>query len=207
MKALHAKNPTGGLHDQFTNKILPAVERHANFYFRHVKCRQRRADLVAEAVDLAWAWFIRMAQRGKDATAFPFAVATFAARAVNSGRRLCGQEHSKDALSPLAQRRRGFSVSTLPEYETLSSNPLMDALVDNAVSPVPDQVAFRLDFPVWLAALGARNREIAQDMAAGERTQDLAKKYRVSQSRISQLRADFYHDWCRFAEESEIPAA
>jgi hypothetical protein len=128
------------LQAQFVERILPAVERHANFYFRHVKCRDRRADCVTEAVDLAWAWFLALTQRGKDATSFPSAIATFAARAVNSGRRLCGQEKTKDALSPLAQRRRGFTVSTLPQFETLSGNPLMDALTDNSVSPVPDQV-------------------------------------------------------------------
>ena len=195
------------LQAHFLTRIMPRVERHANVYFRHIKCRNRKADKVAEAVAIAWGWFVRLADRGKDAAAFPSAIATFAARAVNSGRRLCGQERTKDVLSPLGQRRHGFSVSTLPDYETLTSNPLMDALVDNTVSPVPDQVAFRIDFPVWLSTLGNRNRQIAEDMAMGEKTQNLADKYRMSQSRISQLRSEFHRDWERFTSDGEAMAA
>ena len=40
-----------------------------------------------------------------------------------------------------------FSISKLPDFSTLSDNPLSDALIDNTRSPVPEQVQFRLDFP------------------------------------------------------------
>lgn len=55
----------------FLTVIFPRVRRHARIYFRHVRCRDRRADHVAEAVALAWKWFVRLAERGKDATEFP----------------------------------------------------------------------------------------------------------------------------------------
>jgi hypothetical protein len=91
-------------------------------------------------VGVFWKWFLRMAQRGKDATHFPAALASYAARAVRCGRRVCGQETSKDVLSPLAQQRRYFTVGSLPQYETLRHNPFMEALADNTISPVPEQV-------------------------------------------------------------------
>jgi hypothetical protein len=56
-------------------------------------------------VALLWHWHLRLAQRGKDVTRFPSALASFAARAVRSGRRVYGQEKDKDVLSPLAQTR------------------------------------------------------------------------------------------------------
>src|SRR5262249_47112028 len=112
---------------------------------------------------------------------------------------------AKDALSPVAQRRHGFQVGRLPDFSTLNGNPLTEALQDKTRSPVPEQVAFRLDFPAWLASLGARNRGIAQDMAQGHRTGELAEAYGLSPARISQLRREFHRGWQKFC--GELPAS
>jgi DNA-directed RNA polymerase specialized sigma24 family protein len=190
------------LQEAFQTKVMPAVERHARIYFRHVKCPQRKADLIAEAVGLAWKWFVRLAERGKDGTLFPTAIADFAALAANSGRRVCGQEKAKDVLSRVAQRRRGFTVEKLPDFATLSDNPLQEALHDNTHSPVPEQAAFRIDLSCWLAQLGSRRRDMVIDMAMGYRTQELAKKYVLSEGRISQVRREACEDWRRFHGEA-----
>jgi hypothetical protein len=182
--------------------ILPHIERHGRVYFRQVKCPAHKADAIGEMVALSWRWFLRLAHRGKDATQFPSTLATFAARAVHSGRRVAGARPAKDALSPVAQRRQAFSVGRLPDISTLNGNPLFEALHDNTQSPVLDQVAFRFDFPAWLASLGSRNRSIAQDMAQGHGTGELAAAYGLSPARISQLRRKFHDDWLRFTGES-----
>ncbi len=103
-------------------------------------------------------------------------------------------------LSPLAQRRRGFSVQSLPDYSTLSGNPLEEALADNTVTPVDEQVCFRLDFPQWLGTYPDRDRRIALDQMAGERTLDLARNYALSAGRVSQMRRQFFDDWTRFLD-------
>ncbi len=192
------------LHGAFLS-ILPRIETHAAIYFRHVKCPHRKEDCIQETVSQAWKWFVRLARRGKDARQFPSALATYAARAVKSGRRLCGQEKAKDVLSPMAQQRHSFVVSTLPMYSTLSATPFSEALADNTRSPVPEQVHFRMDFPAWLASLGDRKRRIAQDMALGHRTLELAEIHKVTQGRISQMRREFYLDWLRFTGELDEP--
>jgi hypothetical protein len=181
--------------------ILPRIELHGRIYFRHLKNASLKEEAIAEMVALAWKWHVRLSQRGKDVTTFPSAIATFAARAVRSGRRLCGQEKTKDVLSPLAQRHHGFAVGKLPDQETLSENPLCDALADNTITPVDEQVCFRLDFPAWLTTLAHRDRDIALDLMAGERTQDVSEKYRRSPGRISQMRGQFHNDWRRFHGE------
>jgi hypothetical protein len=94
--------------------IRPRIETHARIYFRHVRCSTTRADRVAETLALAWKWFVRLAKRGKDATAHPSVLATYAVKAVNAGRRLCGQQKAKDVLSERAQQRHGFRVERLP---------------------------------------------------------------------------------------------
>jgi len=184
--------------------IVPRIELHGRVCFR-TKNYQDQQEAVAEMVALCWKWFVRLAEQGKDATRFPSVLATFAARAVYNGRRLAGMSKAKDVLSPVAQRRHGFAVGRLPDVSTLNGNPLFDALHDNTRSPVPDQVTFRFDFPAWLASLGTRNRSIAQDMAQGHRTGELAEKYGLSPARVSQLRRQFYLGWRSFC--GDLPAS
>ena len=105
--------------------ILPRIELHGRISFRHLRCADLRADAVAEMVGLAWKWHLRLAERGKDATQFPSTLATFAARAVKTGRRVCGCERSRDVLSPTAQQRHHFAVECLPDFSTLSGGPLV----------------------------------------------------------------------------------
>ena len=144
-----------------------------------------------------------MAQKGKDATRFPTALATYAAKAVRCGRRVCGQLTPNDVHSERAQQMRGFSTSKLPDFSTLSENPLAEAFIDNTRSPVPDQVQFRLDFPSWLRTRTERDRRVINDMAMGQRTSYLASKYGISPGRISQLRRECHDDWQRFCEPPE----
>jgi hypothetical protein len=217
MNAPYTPAPTpDALHAAFLT-ILPRIQLHGEISFRGMKCPESRSEAVAETVALAWKWFTRMAQKGKDATQFPAALATFAARAVQSGRRLCGQEKARDVLSPRAQKRHGFQVEPLPA-STRSPRERRSApggqkeqdvfeqrLADNTRTPPCDQAAFRIDFKNWLATRTDRDRRIIEDMAVGERTQDLARKHGVSQGRVSQLRREFHSDWERFC--GELPGA
>jgi hypothetical protein len=181
--------------------LLPRIRLHGEVVFRHVQCPHRKEDAIGEMVALAWKWCLRLAERGKDVNDFPSALCTFLGRAVKSGRRLCGQEKTKDVLSPLAQRRHGFAVQPLPARSTLNGNVFDEALRDNTRTPPDEAAAFRCDFPAWLAALGPRHRALAEDMALGHATQDLARRYGVSASRVSQLRRAFHADWERFCGE------
>src|SRR5262245_7881981 len=94
--------------------FLPRIETHAQIAFRHVACTHRRADYIAEAVVLAWRWYVRLVGRGRDAGAFVAALARYAVQGVRCGRRLCGQDSARDVLPPRAQRRHGFAVQPLP---------------------------------------------------------------------------------------------
>ncbi len=181
---------------------LPAIERRARFAFRDVRCWHRKEEAVQEAVALCWCWFRRLIEKGKDPSAFPVTLAGFASRQVKCGRGVCGKERIKDALSPSAQQQRGFTVSPIPSFSTLSDNPLQEALIDNTQSPVPDQVIFRLDFPAWLLTLSDRDSRIVEEMMLGAKTSDLAEKFKVSPARISQLRRELFQSWSTFSGES-----
>lgn len=185
------------LHAGFLS-LLPRIETHARMAFRHLRCPHRQEDAVAETIAITWRWYVRATQRGKDVSQFVAAFAGFAARHVRSGRKLCGQKITKDVLSQQAQARRGFTVSPFPEGTSLNRSVLQEALHDNTQTPVPDQVAFRLDFPAWRRTRCQRDRRLIDALMAGERTLDVAARYGLSPGRVSQLRRELHDDWQRF---------
>src|SRR6516162_6011760 len=162
------------LHASFLAIVLPRVLSHGRVCFRGITCPHRRQDAIQEMIGLAWQWHLRLAEKGKDATCFPTALASYAARAVKCGCRLPGQDRINDVLSPLAQQRHHFAVVKLPQFETLSDNPLTEALAENTKSPPDEAVCFKLDFTAWLARLSERDHNIVMDLMRGERTRDVA---------------------------------
>jgi len=181
--------------------ILPKIEVHAHFAFRRSRCSHARADAVAEVVALCWLWFCRLARRGKDATTYSTTLASFASRQVKSGRFLNGQ-NSKDVLSAMARQRRGFEVVRLADFTGRYMAPWQEAVADNTRSPVPEQVAFRQDFPSWLTTLSQRHRTIIEDLTLGYGTLHVARKYGISPARVSQLRRAFERGWTLFCDET-----
>jgi hypothetical protein len=206
------------LHAAFLT-ILPRIERHGRVYFRHLRCSHAKADAIADMVALCWLWFGRLIAKGKDPLAFPMMLATFAARQVNEGRHCVGQEKARDVMSRRAQRRHGFHVESLPASTASSFDDrcarvhgqrrrdvFEERLSDNRITPVPDQVQFRIDFPSWLKTLTGRERRMVRAMAANERTLDVSRRFDVSPARVSQMRRELHNDWQRFCGESATSA-
>jgi hypothetical protein len=208
-----AAAPVEVLHVRFL-ALVPRIETHARIYFRGIRCPVKQEDRVQECVALGWKWFLCLSEQGKDVFKFPMTFAALLARAVRCGRKLCGQERSRDVLSFVAQARHGFRVERLPTstrspHEQLYADPygqaLLDAfeerLRDNTQTPVPDQVTFRIDFPVWRCTRTERDRRVIDALMAGGRTRDVSRKFGLSPGRVSQLRRDFLEDWRRFTDE------
>jgi hypothetical protein len=76
-----------------------------------------------------------------------------------------------------------------------------ERLRDNTITPVPDQVVFRIDWPAFLRTLTGRERRMIRAMALSERTLDLSKQFEVSPARISQMRREFFEGWIRFTTD------
>ena len=210
--------PACELHARFL-LLLPRIELHGRIIFRYLECADRRADALAEMRALAWLWFPRLSEQGRDPLQFPSTLAVFAARAVKSGRRLTGQEKAQDVMSPRARQRHHFRVEPLPEptgrsyesrygvpYGQQTQDALEERLRDNTQTPVPDQVCFRLDFPAWLCSRSERDRRVIEDLMRGEGTLDVADKHGLSPARVSQLRREFREDWRQFCELDEALA-
>jgi len=184
--------------------LLPVIQSIARRHFRHVRCPYTKHDHLAEATALAWSWYLRLVRKGRDPSQFVVTFSQLVARAVYSGRRLCGQERARDALSPVCQRRRGFVVAPLPDGTAMVGNVFDDALADNTRTPVPDQVQFRLDFPRWRKSLGRGRRALVDAMAAGHRTTDLAAMFKISLGRVSQVRRELCESWRTFCSDDPV---
>jgi hypothetical protein len=184
---------------------LPRFLAHARFAFRRLGCPHARADRVAETIGLAWRHFAALSKRGKKPEQFVTTLALRCSQAVKAGRRLAGCETGQDVLSPVAQVRHSVRVTRLPDRDReCDRHPLpgelADALADNTRSAVPEQAAFRLDFPRWRASLRRRDRKILDALAGGERTADAARRFKISPGRISQLRREFEEGWEQFQQ-------
>lgn len=200
-------------HDGFL-ALVPIVERHGRVVFRAMPVTDRE-EAIAEAVAAAFVAYRRLRARGIDPVRrFPTMMATYAVLYAKCGRHVGSRASSTDVLSKVAQRRHGFQVERLPIstrrchediYGTLNGQQKQDVfeerLADNTVTPVPDQVVFRIDFPAWLQTLTARERRIIREMASNERTKDLSRRFNVSPGRISQLRREFEQGWKQFCGE------
>ena len=176
--------------------MLPIIVRHLRVAFRHVR-GDARQEAVAEAVANACSAYQRLAMQGRAHLGFPTVLARFAAAQVADGRQVGSGQNTRDVLSARAQKKKGFEVESLDRFDE-DENQWLEAIVEDPHTPVFDQVCFRVDFPSWLARLSRRNRRIAESLALGNSTGAVARRFRISPGRVSQLRRELYDSWQAF---------
>lgn len=183
---------------EMQQRFVNALEKIRAAILRGLKSFPRtkdRENAIAEATALCWHWFAALAAKGKAPETFPGTLGTYAARAVWSGRKLCGSDRPHEPLSIRTHFREDLSVVSLPDAALQNSASLAEALADNSRTSVPEQVCFRLDFPAWKRQQTARNQLIIDCFLAGERPGKVANQMKVSPSRISQIRDELAESW------------
>jgi hypothetical protein len=216
MNTIHELTPSiPKEHDDFLD-LLPIVQRHAHVAFHHLPAAHRE-EAVAEAVASSFESFCRLKARGKDPVRdFPSAMAKFGVLSVKNDRHVGGTSSSQDVLSPKAQQMRGFRVEQLPSASGQDSNNLVartrqecekyqELLHDSRVWPVPDRVAFRIDFPAFLKTLSRRDRRLLYFLAQGNSGADAARKFHLTEGRIAQLRQQWRLEWNAMHSDETAP--
>ena len=200
-------------HQTFLSQ-LPTIDKALSYHFRHQPARQRD-DVIADARAAVWHAWLGLLRRGKDPLAVGVtAIARNAARYVKAGRLLgcgTGTRGCRDVFHHRAQKAGGFQLLGLDDRGGRGGNRARDAwraweVEDNRVSPA-DQACFELDYEAWLARLPERKRRIAELLAAGETTGDVARQLGVTAGAVSQTRRWLEADWRSFQGESTGPAA
>jgi hypothetical protein len=179
--------------------MLPAITTHARIAFRDLG-PEARQEAVQEVVCNAMVAYAGLAQRGRVTRAYPSVLARFAVAQTRAHRKVGGHLNCKDISSPYCQTHKGVIVERLDRFDG-EEGRWVEAVVEDHHTPVPEQVAFRCDFPAWLNTLSRRNRRIAQALAIGHSTSEIARRFKLSAGRVSQLRRELHRSWTRFLDE------
>lgn len=177
-------------------RMLPAICRQARFRVRHL-ARNARADAVQEIIADTVVTYARLAERNKEGSAYPTPMVKFAMAKFRAGRLVGNRLNSKDVTSEYCQRRRRIEIERLDQFSERSGNWEGIVVEDRHATPA-DVAATRIDFREWLNSLPERTRQIAQMLATGESTSDVAHAFAVSPGRISQLRVSLRERWNSF---------
>ena len=185
--------------------MLPTIKTHAKIAFRHLD-PEAREEAVQEAVCNACCAVARLAELGKLDLAYPSVLARYAVAQVKDGRKVGCKLNVRDVLSPYCQQRKEITVERLDKYDA-DEGCWLEVLVEDRNAGPAETAASRIDFPAWLNTLSRRDRKIALKLGAGERTGVVARLFRMSEGRISQLRRELLATWLRFHGEAGGAAA
>ena len=181
-------------------QMVPAITRYARLAFRNLQ-PQDREEATSEVVCSAFCAFRRLAGLGKQHLAFATPLASFAVAHFRAGRRVGSKLNSNDVASVVNQRQHGLSLRSL--QSGLSDEGVwIEILADNKLTPVPDQVAFRMDFPAWFRLQNRRDRALAKFLALGNSATEASRHFGVSEARVSQVRSKLRSSWQEFQREA-----
>ncbi len=186
--------------------MLPTIIRYAKRAFRNYDPESRQ-EAVQNVVANTTAAVAGLAKRGKLDLAYPTVLAKFGIRQTLDHRKTGSSLNVKDVLSKYCQENKGVKAERLDRFNELEDCWEEAVVVDTRNAPVPATVAFRVDFKDWLKNLHPRDRKVARYLSLGHRTADAARKFGVSQGRISQLRREFATNWRKFIGEEPGDAA
>jgi hypothetical protein len=154
----------------FLTEVLPAVKARAAAVLKRTHDRD-------DAISVAWElWRMK-----PDAP--PPSLAYYACKRVRCDRQF--SESIASVTGPASRRCEKPERISLMEVLRETDDPR-------------DLVAVRLDYAAWLQTLTPRERELLEAFLLRERTKDLARRFRVTAARISQIRRELLEFWQAF---------
>lgn len=186
-------------------KLLPLIRRHAKFAFRDLKGNDFD-DAVQEAIANALVAYARLAQQGRADQASASSLARYAVAHYWAGRRVGAKSNIHDVTSAYCRSQRGVRIESLHHWDKQDQAWREVLVEDKNVTPA-ELAASRIDVPAWLKSLSPRERQIAELLATGETTSQVANDFGVSRGRISQLRRQLHESWVHFCEPDQEAAA
>jgi RNA polymerase sigma factor (sigma-70 family) len=179
--------------------LFPVIVNYVRPAFRELG-PEAKAEAVQEAVANALVAYARLVEQGRENLAFATVLARFAVAQVRAGRQVGSRLNAQDVSSEYCQRRQRIRLGRLDRFDP-QEGCWQETIVEDHRTPVADQVWFRIDFPAWLDSLPPRDRQIAQCLAEGHSTSEVARRFGLSPGRVSQLRREFERSWWKFHGE------
>ena len=116
---------------------------------------------------------------GKTDIAYATALARYGVKQTRNHRKVGGHLNVLDVLSKYCQSRKGLTVKSLDKFDP-AENVWEEILVEDKHAGPAETARVRLDFRDWLASLKRRDRRIAESLAEGNRTADVARRYKIT---------------------------
>ena len=186
--------------------MLPAIVKQVRFAFRHLG-PEARSEALQNCVANAMIAYARLYELGRIALAYPSVLGRYAIAQTRDFRVVGGHLDIKDVLSPYCQTKKNVVVERLDKFDK-AEDQWQEILVEDHRAGPFDIVRIKLDFAAWLRSLPIKLRRIAKMLANGERTADVARRFGLSDGRISQIRRLLKDSWLRSqGEEPEAVAA
>jgi len=177
--------------------ILPTIELQIRRALVHFAPHERQEAAQAILANAALA-FARLAELDRLHLAYPKPLVRYGLKQFHAGRLIGSRINSNDVGSKSCQRKHGCCAEPLETWQA--------SLVESRGMTPADIAALRIDFGDWFASLSARNQRLASELARGESTSVVAKMFRISAGRVSQLRRELYESWQRFIGDVPEPA-
>jgi len=187
--------------------MVPVIERQARIAFRHSN-PEARDEAIQETVCNACCAFARLVELHKTDVAYPSVLAGFGIRQTIEGRRTGTKLNCRDVTSDYCRRRKNLVVARLDRFDE-EEQAWAEILMEDRHAGPADTAITRIDFASWLQLLPRRLRKIANFLAKGETTSAAAKRFCLSQGRISQIRRQLYEAWHAFQGDCDatvVPA-
>lgn len=167
------------LHETFT-RLLPELEAMALAHFRGLG-PEARQEAIQNTTCLAWKYWLHLAEKGQaEDEGLLRNVWWYAVKQTRSKRDITRGDG-----------KRGKGRQDVYDLAGAAVGHIDFSLYVGQMTPVPDQVAFRLDLPAFLATLNERQRAMASDLASGMTTTEVAKRHGVTPGAVSQFRVRF----------------
>ena len=184
-------------------KMLPAIQRRASFAFKRLP-EEARQDLIEEVVAHALVAFKALYDKGKQELAYPTVLARYGILQAKVGRKVGLRLNVRDVSSEYCQRSKGITLERLDKFDC-EAGAWLEVLVEDRGAGPAETAAARIDVNDWFHSLRPRDRRIAEALAVGHTTGEVARRFRVSPGRISQKRREFFDSWRTF--QGEEPSA
>ena len=185
-------------------RLLPRIRKHARIAFGYLD-PESREEAVQAVICNACCAVARLAELNKLDLAYASVLARFGVAQVKDGRMTGSSLNCCDVSSRYCQRQKNIVVERLDEYDS-EEQAWKEILIPDQTCTPAELAASRIDFPAWLKTLKLRDRRIAQFLARGNRTSEAARKFDVSQGRVSQLRRELKAAWEAFTGDDPTAA-
>jgi hypothetical protein len=175
--------------------ILPAVERQIQRALLRVAPHEREEAAQAILANAALA-FARLAELDRLHLAYPKPLVRYGLKQYHAGRLIGSRTNSNDVGSKCCQRKHGCLAEPLETWKA-------SLVACRGMTPA-DIAALRIDFSDWFSSLSPRDQRLASELARGESTNAVARMFRITAGRVSQLRRELYESWQRFVGDAAV---